>query len=261
MKRNGNKVPGFDEIIFSNRNRMYGAYDLRRRYKSAAIISLLGGITLSSIPFILMFVLAPVPVKGRIEPGTFVVVQTENLIDPGKIVQPEPQKPAPAPESYTYIQPKVVDDTMDVTNLMINDFIGDSVVNKAVIDNTGNIDSIAYTNPVTEVPEETEPLILVEEQPEFPGGYQALLKFIADNTKYPPEALENLIQGKVFIKFAVWSDGSVRRLEVTRRVHPSLDEEALRVVSSLPRWKPGRQNGKPVPVWFSVPVTFEIKTY
>jgi len=260
MKRICNRVPGFDEIIFSNRNRMYGAYDLRRRYKSAAIVSLLGGITLSSLPFILMFVLKPEPAKGRIENKTFVVVQTENLIDPGKIVQPEPQKPVTPPAGYTYIQPRIVDDTLDATNLMINDFIVDSVVNKAVTDNTGNIDTITFANQAAEVPEEIEPLIFVEEQPEFPGGYKALLRFIADNTKYPPEALENLVQGKVFIKFAVWSDGSVRRLEVTRKVHPSLDEEALRVVSSLPRWKPGRQNGKPVPVWFSVPVTFEIIT-
>jgi protein TonB len=259
MKRIDIKVPGFDEIIFENRNRMYGAYDLRKRYKSAALISLFSGIALSTLPFFLMFFLAPEPVKAKIQPGTIVVIQADDLVDPGKIIQPEPPKPAPAPESYTYILPKVVDDSMDVTSLMINDFISESVVNKAVTDNTGNIDSIAFASPVTEVPEETEPFTFVEEQPEFPGGEKALLKFIADNTKYPPVALENSIQGKVFVKFAVWSDGSVRRLEVTRKVDQALDAEALRVVSILPRWKPGRQNGKAVPVWFSVPVTFEIR--
>ncbi len=258
MKRIDSKVPEFDEIIFANRNRMYGAYDLRKRYKSAAIISLLGGITLSTLPFFLMFFLAPEPAKARIEQSTFVVIQADNLVDPGKIVQPEPQKPLKAPESFTYVLPKVVDDTMDVTNLMINDLISDSVLNKTVTDS--NTDSIGIVKPVAEVPDETEPMIIVQEQPEFPGGQEALLKFIADNTKYPEQALENSIQGKVFIKFAVWSDGSVRKLEVTRKVDPALDAEALRVVSSLPKWKPGRQNGKAVPVWFSVPVTFEIRT-
>jgi periplasmic protein TonB len=258
MKRNDHKVPGFDEIIFANRNKDYGAYDLRKRYKSAASLSILGGVTLCSLPLILTFVFSPEPVKAKTDSGIFVVVQTDNLIDPAKIVQPVPQKPATAPPQFRYVEPKVVDDTMNLTNLMINDFIKDSVTNNSAAD---NIDSIVYSPPVTDEIEESEPFTFVEEPPMFPGGNSALLKFIAENTIYPAEALENGIQGKVFIKFAVSSDGSVKRLEIMRSVHPLLDEEAKRVVSTLPKWKPGRQNGKPVPVWFSVPVTFEIRNY
>jgi protein TonB len=255
MKRNDQKVPGFDEIIFANRNKSYGAYDLRRRYKSAASLSILGGVTLCSIPLILTFIFSPEPVKAKADAGIFVVVQTDNLIDPAKIAQPVHLKPASAPPQFRYVEPKVVDDSMAITNLMINDFIRDSVINNNI---TENVDSIVYSPPVTVEIEEPEPFTFVEEPPMFPGGNRALLKFIAENTKYPAEALENGIQGKVFVKFAVSSDGTVKRLEIMRGVHPLLDEEARRVVSSLPKWKPGKQNGKPVPVWYSVPVTFEI---
>jgi protein TonB len=258
MKRNDQKVPGFDEIIFANRNKSYGAYDLRRRYKLAASLSILGGVTLCSIPLILTFIFSPEPVKAKADAGIFVVVQTDNLIDPAKIAQPVHLKLASAPPQFRYVEPKVVDDTMDLTNLLINDIAQDSVINNTVSD---NIDSIIYSPPVTEEIEETEPFTFVEEPPMFPGGNSALLKFIAENTVYPAEALENSIQGKVFIKFAVSADGSVKRLEITRSVHPLLDEEAKRVVSTLPKWKPGKQNGKPVPVWYSVPVTFEIRNY
>jgi len=255
MKRNDQKVPGFDDIIFANRNKSYGAYDLRKRYKSVAGLSILGGVTLCSIPLILTFIFSPEPVKAKADAGIFVVVQTDNLIDPSKIAQPVPLKPASAPPQFRYVEPKVVDDTMDITNLMINDFIRDSVINNNI---TENVDSIVYSPPVTVEIEESEPFTFVEEPPMFPGGSSALLKFIAENTKYPAEALENGIQGKVFVKFAVSADGTVKRLEITRGVHPLLDAEARRVVSSLPTWKPGRQNGKPVPVWFYLPVTFEI---
>jgi protein TonB len=258
MKRNGQKVPAFDEIIFENRNKSYGAFDLRKRYKSAASLSLLGGVTLCSLPVILAFLFSPEPVKAKTDSGIIVVVQTDNLIDPAKIVQPVLPKPASAPLQFRYIEPKVVDDTMDVTTLMINDLISDSVPNNTVTD---YVDSIVYSPPVTDVAEEQEPFTFVEEPPMFPGGDKALLKFIADNTLYPAEALENGIQGKVFIQFAVSADGSVKRLEIYRGVHPLLDKEALRVVSGLPKWKPGRQNGKPVPVWYRVPVTFEIRNY
>jgi periplasmic protein TonB len=258
MKRYDQKVPGFDEIIFANRNKSYGAYDLRRRYKSAASLSILGGVMLSSVPLILTFIFSPEPVKAKADPGIFVVVQTDNLTDPAKIAQPEPLKPASAPPQFRYVEPKVVDDTIGLTNLLINDFVMDSVINNNV---TVNIDSVVYSPPVTAEIEEPEPFTFVEEPPVFPGGTSALLKFIAENTKYPAEALENGVQGKVFVKFAVSADGTVKRLEITRSVHPLLDAEAMRVVSSLPKWKPGKQNGRPVPVWYSVPVTFEIRNY
>jgi protein TonB len=113
-------------------------------------------------------------------------------------------------------------------------------------------------NPVEIVPAEPEPYIFVEEPPEYPGGNKALLEFISKNLNYPSEALNNNIQGRVILKFVVKEDGSVGRIEVLKSVDPLIDKEAVRVIGMLPKLKPGKQNGVPVPVWFSVPVTFQL---
>jgi len=255
MKRNDQKVPGFDEIIFENRNRNYGAYDLRRRYKSAAGLSVLGGVTLFTIPIILFFTFSPEPVTAKSDPGIYIVVKPDNLIHPDNINPPEPEKPVKAPPVYKYIEPKVVDDTAGLTNLMVNDIANDSVQNDAV---TLKTDPVIDARQEIVADEEPEPLVFVEERPLFPGGNSALLKYIAENTIYPEEALENNIEGKVILRFVVASDGSVKRIEIIRGLNPLLDAEAIRVVSTLPAWKPGRQNGVAVPVWFTIPVTFKI---
>jgi periplasmic protein TonB len=256
MKRNYQKVPRFDEIIFENRNKSYGAYDLRKRYKSTACFSLFGGVVLFTIPVILAFVFSPEPAIAKSDQEIYVAVKTDNLPDPSKIAPPEPLKQEPVPPKYSYSVPTVVDDTSAVTDFMINDFAKDFVVNGLVIETT---DSLIYSNPTIEIAEEPEPLTFVQEPPMFPGGEGALLKFIADNTIYPAEAIDNNIEGKVFVRFAVSADGTVKRIQLMRSVNPLLDAEALRVVSTLPAWKPGRQNGRTVPVWYYVPVTFRIQ--
>jgi protein TonB len=255
MKRNDQMVPGFDEIIFENRNRSYGAFDLRRRYKSAAGLSILGGVTLFTIPLILFFTFSPEPVTAKSDPGIYIVVKPDNLIHPDNVIPPEPEKPLKAPPVYKYVEPKVVDDTSGLTNMMVNDIANDSVRNDIV---TLKTDAVIYAPLETDVAEEPEPLVFVEERPVFPGGNSALLKYISEHTIYPAEALENNIEGRVFLRFVVASDGSVKRIEIIRGLNPLLDAEAIRVVSTLPAWKPGRQNGIAVPVWFTIPVTFKI---
>jgi len=100
---------------------------------------------------------------------------------------------------------------------------------------------------------------VIEDKPEFPGGGEgALLKWIADNTQYPAIAKDMGIQGRVFVQFIIERDGSVSNVEVIRGVDPSLDREALRVVNSMPKWKPGRQRGKPVKVSFQIPINFRL---
>jgi len=100
--------------------------------------------------------------------------------------------------------------------------------------------------------------IVVENKPEFPGGVLALRKYIASSIKYPPIALENGIQGRVFVNFVVDKDGSISNAKITRGVDPSIDNEALRVVMSLPKWEPGRQHGKAVRVSYSIPISFQL---
>jgi TonB family protein len=103
------------------------------------------------------------------------------------------------------------------------------------------------------------PFVVVEEMPMFPGGDGELLKFITANTNYPEVAKTNNIQGRVIIRFAVTAKGSVSKVSVLKGVSPELDAEAIRVVEALPEFNPGKQGGKPVPVWYMVPITFTLK--
>jgi len=103
-----------------------------------------------------------------------------------------------------------------------------------------------------------EPFVVVEEMPLFQGGDSMLLDYIGKNTKYPEAAKLNNIQGRVIIRFCVTKEGGVNRISVLRGVNAELDAEAIRVVSTLPTFKPGKQGGKPVDVWYMVPITFTL---
>jgi len=111
-----------------------------------------------------------------------------------------------------------------------------------------------------EVPAESEnPFVVVEEMPMFPGGDKELLKFIGANTNYPEDAKQQNIQGRVIIRFCVTAKGGISQVSVLKGVSPELDAEGIRVVNTLPEFKPGKQGGKPVPVWYMVPITFTLK--
>ena len=100
---------------------------------------------------------------------------------------------------------------------------------------------------------------VVEEMPSFPGGQGALMSFLSSNIKYPVVAQENGVQGRVIVGFVVEKDGSISDVKVMRSVDPSLDREAQRVVKSMPKWKPGKQNGSAVRVKYTVPVVFRLQ--
>jgi TonB family protein len=100
---------------------------------------------------------------------------------------------------------------------------------------------------------------IVEDMPEFPGGDLALRKHIAENVKYPEEAVKEGIQGKVFVIFVVSKDGGTTNSRIARGVHPLLDKEAIRVVNNFPKWKPGKQRGQAVNVEFTVPINFVLQ--
>ena len=100
---------------------------------------------------------------------------------------------------------------------------------------------------------------VIEEIPSFPGGNAALMSYLSSNTKYPVVAQENGVQGRVIVSFVVERDGSISDVKVARSVDPSLDREAQRVVKSMPKWKPGKQNGSAVRVKYTVPVVFRLQ--
>jgi TonB family protein len=131
------------------------------------------------------------------------------------------------------------------------DFVTDSMGNTYLVEKS-------EVRPLTVDPGE-EIFFIVEDMPEFPGGELALRKYIANAIKYPVIAQENGIQGKVYVTFVVSKDGSVANAKIARGVDPSLDQEALRVVNALPKWKPGMQKGKAVSVSYTVPINFVLQ--
>jgi TonB family protein len=120
-------------------------------------------------------------------------------------------------------------------------------------------DSIIIVNPKPYQKTDNNPFIVVEEMPEFPGGTDAMVAWITSNLKYPAEALKRKITGKVYVNFAVSSKGKVKNVVVSKSANPLLNAEAIRVISSMPDWKPGTQGGKSVEVQIKVPVEFKLK--
>lgn len=100
---------------------------------------------------------------------------------------------------------------------------------------------------------------VVEVMPQYPGGQIAMMKYIMENMKYPKQAMKEGIQGRVAVSFIVEKDGSISDVKPILSVHPLLNKEAVRVVKSMPKWTPGKQNGKPVRVRFNLPIMFKLK--
>lgn len=195
------------------------------------------------------------PVKQVEEIRGSVVQEVESEIIP--ITRQEQVKlPEPPPP------PKVI----EVLNIVANDVevkeelkVLDTEADETTVIDVSPIISTTFGND-KEAEEKEEPIFfVVEEMPEFPGGELALRKFIAESIKYPVIAQENGIQGKVYVNFVVGKDGRVTNARVIRSIDPALDKEALRVINSLPVWKPGLQRGEPVRVSFSVPISFVLQ--
>ena len=100
---------------------------------------------------------------------------------------------------------------------------------------------------------------VVEQMPEYPGGQAALFEYLSKNIKYPDDAAKKKVEGKVFVTFVVDTDGKITDVSLLRKVFPSLDAEAIRVISAMPNWIPGKQSGKVVKVKYTVPIMFRLK--
>ena len=252
MKRTNEKVPGFDEIIFENRNKEYGAYDLRKRYDSTTSISILGGVAFCAL---LIAAFSFSTEKGKASEGPITVtIEMSNPIIPDA-VRPEIKPPTELAGAIKNLAPVVSADTSENLDTPLTN---DELVRTT---KDGDIkDTTVYEIPGDPfVPPEPEPFIIVEEMPEYPGGIPELLKFIGENIYYPEDAISNNIQGRVILKFVVNTDGSIDRIQILRGIDSSLDNEAIRVVKTLPRFRPGKQGGVPVPVWFQLPVLFRLE--
>ena len=167
--------------------------------------------------------------------------------------------PITLPEKKTVPPPPAAVTKADIIEIVEDDADIEEDIMASTEDNVEWVDLDDYD--VVEVepePEKEEIFMVVEDQPEFPGGTAALLEYLRKNIKYPAICRENNIQGRVLVTFIVNKDGAIVEPEVVKSVNPSLDKEALRVISTMPNWKPGSQRGKPVRVKYTVPVNFRL---
>jgi len=159
------------------------------------------------------------------------------------------ETPPPPPQQVVEVL-NIVDDEEEITE--------EFLPQDSEADENTEVEITTTINQVAEE-EEEEIFLIVEKMPEFPGGELGLRKYIASNVKYPNIARESGIEGKVYVRFCVTSTGRVEKVSIARGVDPILDKEAIRVVKTLPKWKPGQQRGKNVSVWYTVPINFQLQ--
>jgi len=259
MRRNDKKnIPAFVDIVFENRNKEYGAYVLRREYDRNVLIALFSGVLL-----MLFCIVGPFMMSKKTQASTFdfgIKNNDPELIDPSKDIKPpEPPKPEPSvqlPKPAGYIAPVVVDSAPPENSFRNMDDLKLTVTDKK-IDST-NLTAVTHEDFPEAKGDERKIFIFVEEPPQFGNGESDLMKYFSDNVRYPQLAIDNDIQGKVYVRFCVTNKGTVDMVTIVRGVNPILDEEAMRVVKSMPKWKPGKQMGKAVNVWHTVPISFKL---
>ena len=259
MAKDFKGVPDFDEIVFEIRNKEYGAYKLRKKYNRNVLLAMLIGIIILSTAVITPYLNAKALEKRTKRAERQVEITLENLDTPNETVAPPPPPPPPPADvvqQAKYVPPVVVDSVRpeDNVQLMTADQAVVEVKNEEVVEIVQEI-----KEEIREEEAEPEPFVVVEEMPMYPGGDVELLKYLRENAIYPEVAKENNIQGRVIINFCVTSTGDVTKISILKRVDPELDAEAMRVVSTLPKFKPGRQGGKPVPVWYQAYINFKLQ--
>ena len=174
------------------------------------------------------------------------VVLDEEMVE---ITKQEEQKPQPVEQPQQTTQLEIVDDDVETEDLNIN----------AEVEQNEVIEEYVAPEVVEEEVVEQEIFQIVEEMPAFPGGEAKLMEYVAKNIKYPQIARETGIQGRVFVGFVVEPDGSISNVKLLRGIGGGCDEEAMRVIKSLPKWKPGKQRGKAVRVSYQIPVFFKLQ--
>ncbi len=269
------------ELVFEGRNKAYGAYDLRAksgRRHLYAIIDIIIGIIIIGV-LIGIFLAAQEAIKNSFAVEEDLVTELSELKkeevkkEEKKVEIPQEQKQeiqkVAVKASIAFTVPEIVDQVDDTKKLKNQEELNRSNISIASQDYEGdskdgiNIDDLRDNQSAggTSAPVEEEATVynVVEQMPQFPGGEAALLKYVATHLKYPAIAQEQEISGVVTLRFVVLEDGSVGDVIIMKSLEKHCDEEAKRVVKSLPRFIPGKQQGKAVRVWYTLPVRYVLQ--
>jgi protein TonB len=249
-----------DDLVFKGKNHAYGSYMLRKKYPKHVIISLLLGFSflgaVVAYPLINAYINKSVLMsKSGVEIG----VEMRDIPNEESAPPPPPPPPPEAMvENVKFTAPVVVEDSMVETNFASMDDLNQRPNTEAPGSNV-EVEIQESTPAILEEPPVQEIFTVVEEQPSFPGGEEARIGFLLQSIKYPEEAKELGIQGKVFVTFVIETDGSITDVKVLRGIGGGCDEEAIRVVSLMPKWIPGKQRGTSVRVQFNLPIKFTLQ--
>lgn len=266
------------DIIFDNRNKAYGAYELRKNYHIRLRRSMMIAATL-----VMISVSAPIVASMFDKP---IVVDLPNdhprIIKDIEVIipkEPEPKVPEAKPlepsnpvttiaNTTPIIEAAAVVNDADLppTKEELKDAVagienkegeGTDVLDLPIIDHEGEGSRIIPQEPA---PNDNEIFddVDVSQMPEFPGGEEELIRYLAQNIQYPKQALDGNTEGRVLIGFVVNKEGDIDDVKVLRSIGDGCDEEAVRVIHKMPKWKPGKNNGKLVNVFYNLPVTFQL---
>ncbi|MBQ5981396.1 MAG: energy transducer TonB [Prevotella sp.] len=272
--------PKWVDMVFAGKNQEYGAYQLRKGTSKRNITALLillitagliGGVLAYKVhmqkldeerqAYMEQLELSKLQEQAKKEKKEEPVIKAK--IEPKKVVEQ-------VRETQKFTAPEIKKDELVNEDNMVKDQADlDEKVAVGTKDQEGTKDrtDVAIRNDIAVNTNESEEkkevankvFDVVEQMPSFPGGNEALMKFLSENVKYPVVAQENGVQGRVVVSFVVERDGSITDVKVVRSVDPSLDKEATRVVKSMPNWIPGKQNGAAVRVKYNVPVSFRLQ--
>ena len=269
------------DIVFEGKNKEFGAYEMRadstRRHTKAVVIVVIGLIVILAL---LILSITGVFSRGDEEGPDAATEQELAVFDSEDIPEEEEEEVFEIPqEPEEIIQPEEVANEQRVTELLIVDEVDKEKEVKDVSDvmeneaQAGAVDITEGTNDLNKQvvreqiiapepapePEKVYSMAMVEQKPEFPGGEAAMYKWLGDHITYPAQASEEGVSGRVVVQFDISKTGDIENVKVVRGRHPALDKEAMRLVKAMPKWQPGRNNGQPVKVTYTLPVTFKLQ--
>lgn len=272
------------DLVFEGKNKDFGAYEMRttstKRHNKAMLYTIIGAILVVAAAVSIAKVQEYLAERRLAEQAE----QEEVLIDMEQNEEPEEEQQERLEQPKPEVLPEEVLNTVKVTELRIvedekvkaedeiktQDELKETTTAFGQKDNDKGTEDRNVTRTLKEEVvvekkvdekkvEKEEIFKSVEQMPQFPGGEAALMKYISSHIQYPTMAQENNVQGKVIVQFVVTKTGQVGEVKVARSVDKDLDREAVRVCKSLPKFTPGRQNGQPVSVWYTLPVNFKLQ--
>ena len=249
------------DLVFEGKNQTYGAFVLRKfrdkRHRIAVVSTFIFFFLIFALPT-LIAIIAPKNRSRNLDVNVLTNIELEqNKKEPPKLEKP----PEEIKATIKFTPPVIAPDDQVKEEMKSQDQLSESTASISIADINGTDKGVDISEVTKKVvaEEDEKPLLVVEQNPEFQGGYDAMLKFLHDKMQYPTLAQESGIQGTVFVQFVVSKTGKISNVKILRGIGGGCDEEAVRVVKEMPNWIPGRQNGQAVPVMFQIPVKFQLQ--